>query len=94
MSKYQDAPEQRADGNRDAPGVEADEGLPREIQEQLGRKLRVAYSELADKPAFLGDTRLPTELEALSQRLSRHDEARAAGAGCRSGLGYGGRGAA
>lgn len=43
--------------------------LPREVQEHLGRRLRTALHVEADKPAFLGETSVPPELEPLVRRL-------------------------
>jgi len=54
-------------------------GLPRPLQEHLAQKLRSAYHELAEKPAFLGDPAVPVEFEYHLQRLEavekvRHEE--------------------
>ncbi len=43
--------------------------LPRTLQEHLAQKLRSAYQELSDKPAFLGDPTLPIEFEYHLARL-------------------------
>ncbi len=43
--------------------------LPRTLQEHLAQKLRSAYHELSDKPAFLGDPTLPAEFEYHLARL-------------------------
>jgi hypothetical protein len=59
--------------------AEARSGLARPLQEHLAQKLRSAYHELADKPAFLGDPAVPVEFEYHLQRLEavekvRHEE--------------------
>ena len=54
----------------DAPPEQAGAGLPRPIQEHLGRQLRTSYNaETEEKPAYLGDPALPLEFELLLQRL-------------------------
>lgn len=37
--------------------------LDKTVQDHLGQKLRAAYAETEDKPAYLGDPALPPELE-------------------------------
>jgi hypothetical protein len=59
--------------------AESGSGLARPLQEHLAQKLRSAYHELADKPAFLGDPAVPAEFEYHLQRLEavekvRHEE--------------------
>jgi hypothetical protein len=50
--------------------------LPRPLQEHLAQKLRSAYQELGDKPAFLGDPAIPVEFEHHLQRLEAAEKAR------------------
>jgi hypothetical protein len=50
-------------------GDEQASSLPRTLQEHLAQKLRSAYHELSDKPAFLGDPTLPVEFEYHLARL-------------------------
>lgn len=50
--------------------VQADgAGLPRDVQEHLGRRLRAALEVEAEKPAFLGDSNLPPRFEHLVRKL-------------------------
>lgn len=51
-------------------------GLARPLQEHLAQKLRSAYHELAEKPAFLGDTAVPAEFEYHLQRLEAVEKVR------------------
>jgi len=50
--------------------------LDQAIQEHLGQKLRSAYNEVAEKPAYLGDPVLPLEIEEqlieLETRVRAH----------------------
>jgi hypothetical protein len=50
--------------------------LDKSIQEHLGQKLRAAYNEVAEKPAYLGDPVLPLEIEEqlleLETRVRAH----------------------
>jgi hypothetical protein len=55
---------------------ESASGLPRPLQEHLAQKLRSAYHELADKPAFLGDPAVPVEFEHQLQRLEAVEKVR------------------
>jgi hypothetical protein len=52
--------------------------LDKPIQEHLGQKLRAAYNEVAEKPAFLGDPALPPEIEdqliELETRIRAHEK--------------------
>jgi hypothetical protein len=43
--------------------------LDRSVQDFLGRKLRAAYNEVAEKPAYLGDPALPPEFEHQLVRI-------------------------
>jgi hypothetical protein len=56
------------DGSADG-GHEPASSLPRTLQEHLAQKLRSAYHELAEKPAFLGDPAIPVEFEYHLARL-------------------------
>jgi hypothetical protein len=60
-----------------APGSvdEADDSptLPRPIQEHLGQKLRAAYYETGDRPAYLGDPAIPPELDTHVRKLEQRD---------------------
>ena len=53
------------DDDRNKP----DSSLPRDIQEHLGRRLRTELHIEADKPAFLGESTVPPELETLVRKL-------------------------
>jgi hypothetical protein len=50
--------------------------LGQSIQEYLGQKLRAAYNEVAEKPAYLGDPALPLQIEEqlleLETRVRAH----------------------
>ena len=77
MSNEDDTNKASAHGERSL--VESGSGLARPLQEHLAQKLRSAYHELADKPAFLGDPAVPAEFEYHLQRLEavekvRHEE--------------------
>jgi hypothetical protein len=50
--------------------------LPRTLQEHLAQKLRSAYHELAEKPAFLGDPAIPVEFEYHLARLEAVEKGR------------------
>jgi hypothetical protein len=50
-------------------GHDSSSSLPRTLQEHLAQKLRSAYHELAEKPAFLGDPAIPVEFEYHLARL-------------------------
>ena len=53
-------------------GREAEESpslLDKSLQEHLGQKLRAAYNEVADRPAYLGDPALPPEFEHQLLRM-------------------------
>ena len=56
-----------------APGSS---GLTRPLQEHLGQQLRTTYQVMEEKPAFLGDTNVPPELEAPLQRLETREKIR------------------
>jgi hypothetical protein len=69
----------KASAHRESSLAESGSGLARPLQEHLAQKLRSAYHELADKPAFLGDPAVPVEFEYHLQRLEavekvRHEE--------------------
>jgi hypothetical protein len=60
-------------------GTEAPKpGLDKPIQEHLGQRLRAAYNEVAEKPAYLGDPTLPPEIEnqlhELETRIRVHEK--------------------
>jgi hypothetical protein len=61
------------DDQGDAPSDIPSPILPRPIQEHLGQKLRAAYYEAGDKPAFLGDPALPPELDPHVRELKQRD---------------------
>lgn len=44
-------------------------GLPRDVQEHLGRRLRTALQVEEAKPAFLGESTLPPQFERIVRRL-------------------------
>lgn len=44
-------------------------GLPRDIQEHLGRRLRTELHIEAEKPSFLGESTVPPQLESLVRKL-------------------------
>lgn len=70
-----DAPAMTEDGPTAADHHSAS-GLARPLQEHLAQKLRSAYHELADKPAFLGDPTVPVEFEYQLQRLEAVEKVR------------------
>lgn len=57
------------DPTKNADDAPAPPGLDKTIQESIGRKLRSAYNQIADKPAYLGDPALPPEMEDQITRL-------------------------
>ena len=57
-------------------GREPASSLPRTLQEHLAQKLRSAYHELAEKPAFLGDPAIPVEFEYHLARLEAVEKVR------------------
>jgi hypothetical protein len=74
-----DDPNKASTGSVGASMPEPGSGLARPLQEHLAQKLRSAYHELAEKPAFLGDPAVPAEFEYHLQRLEavekvRHEE--------------------
>jgi hypothetical protein len=48
--------------------------LDKVVQDHLGQKLRAAYAETADKPAYLGDPALPPALEDKLLELEKAEE--------------------
>ena len=72
--------------NKEAPAAGAAEpnhgsrepasGLARPLQEHLAQRLRSAYHELSDKPAFLGDPAVPVEFEYQLARLEAAEKVR------------------
>jgi hypothetical protein len=58
-----DEPTDKADRSPESPG------LDKTIQESIGQKLRSAYNQIADKPAYLGDPVLPPAMEDQITRL-------------------------
>jgi len=46
-----------------------DAGLPRDVQEHLGRRLRTELNIEGGKPSFLGDSNLPPQFEPLVRKL-------------------------
>lgn len=58
-----DEPADKADRPPESPG------LDKTIQEAIGQKLRSAYNQIADKPAYLGDPVLPPAMEDQITRL-------------------------
>jgi hypothetical protein len=58
-----------------APGSAPETGavLPPPVQEHLGKELRAAYQQATEKPAFLGDTSLPTAIEEKVEQLAERD---------------------
>ncbi|MBM6592911.1 hypothetical protein [Microvirga pudoricolor] len=59
--------ETKTNGEDDAPT------LPRPVQEHLGQKLRAAYYEAGDRPAYLGDPAIPPELDTHVRKLEQRD---------------------
>ena len=54
----------------------AKRGLVKPIQEHLGQHLRAVYTQIADKPTYLGDPALPSEFEHQLVRLETSLEVR------------------
>lgn len=54
---------------RDDEHKKGDAGLPRDVQEHLGRRLRTELQIEAEKPSFLGDANLPPQFEPLVRKL-------------------------
>ena len=48
--------------------------LDRTVQDHLGQKLRAAYAEAEDKPAYLGDPALPPEFEDKVLAIEKSEE--------------------
>ena len=72
-SEGDDTPLPGATSGQDPAGA----GLPRPIQEHLGRELRTTYNAQApEKPAYLGDPVLPLAFELLLQRLEASERQR------------------
>jgi hypothetical protein len=67
---------QTPQGSSPSDSPESGSALPRTLQEHLAQKLRSAYHELADKPAFLGDPAVPVEFEYHLQRLEAVEKVR------------------
>jgi hypothetical protein len=61
--------QEKAGGEGDAAAV-----LDKTVQDHLGQKLRAAYAETEDKPAYLGDPALPPELEHKLLDLEKAEE--------------------
>jgi hypothetical protein len=55
------------------PAAEKTAVLPPPIQEHLAQQLRAAYEETAEKPAFLGDTALPPEIEHKVEQIAERE---------------------
>jgi hypothetical protein len=51
------------DATNEKDGGAQPPALDKAVQDHLGQKLRAAYAEVAEKPAFLGDAALPPEFE-------------------------------
>ena len=73
-----DDKQQVAPGPHDpeGPAPPGSSGLTRPLQEHLGQQLRTTYQVMEEKPAFLGDTNVPPELEAPLQRLETREKIR------------------
>lgn len=52
----------------------AGSGLPRDVQEHLGRRLRTELSSEAEKPTFLGESSVPPEFEPLVRKLEAGEQ--------------------
>src|SRR5262245_16551658 len=48
--------------------------LDKAVQDLLGQKLRAAYAETEERPAYLGDPALPPELEDKLLELEKAEE--------------------
>ncbi|MFL5152970.1 MAG: hypothetical protein ACJ8C3_08890 [Microvirga sp.] len=57
------------------PAAEKTAPLPPPVQEHLAQQLRAAYQETTEKPAFLGDTALPPEIEHTVERIAERERA-------------------
>src|SRR3954463_8548603 len=57
----------------DAAAGEAAPTLPKPVQEHLGRKLRAAYYETGDRPAYVGDPAIPPELDTHVRKLEQRE---------------------
>jgi len=55
------------------PAAEKTAPLPPPVQEHLAQQLRAAYQETTEKPAFLGDTALPPEIEHTVGRIAERE---------------------
>ena len=66
----------KREANNVQAGREPAAVLPRPLQEHLAQKLRSAYHELAQKPAFLGDPAVPAEFEYHLQKLEAVEKVR------------------
>ncbi len=75
QNRQDDAPGEIEEGSPRA-GHGPASGLPRTLQEHLAQKLRSAYHELAEKPAFLGDPAIPVEFEYHLARLEAVEKGR------------------
>ena len=64
--------------NAPADGDERPPVLDRTVQDFLGQKLRAAYAEAEEKPAYLGDPALPPEFEqkvlAVEKSVEVHEK--------------------
>jgi hypothetical protein len=60
--------------NPDKTGDDERPALDKAVQDHLGQKLRAAYAESEDKPAYLGDPALPPELEHKLLEVERSAE--------------------
>ena len=74
-NRQNDAPAE-SEGRLARADHEAGSVLPRTLQEHLAQKLRSAYHELAEKPAFLGDPAIPVEFEYHLARLEAIEKGR------------------
>lgn len=50
------------------------QGLPRDVQEHLGRRLRTELHSEADKPSFLGESAVPPQFESLVRKLEAGEQ--------------------
>ena len=57
------------DGDDAAGGRRDGAGLPRDVQEHLGRRLRTELRIETDAPTFLGESSVPPQFEPLVRRL-------------------------
>src|SRR3954468_8723138 len=57
------------------PAADKTVPLPPPVQEHLAQQLRAAYQETAEKPAFLGDTALPPEIERKVEQIAERERA-------------------